>query len=240
MSKTIIKDKTVESAIRKAVEQFNVVNKDDLEIVVLENGSKGFLGIGRKDAEIEVSVKPREEMDIDLTFNINFDEEVESKSEEQTKKEARDLVKAKKDTKEFLEKVLKAMYIEAQFEFTETDKKLEVAMNTNKDNVLIGKRGKTLESLELLTNLAINKGESKYVNVYLDVADYKRKRRETLNRLANNLAKKVMKTKRYHALEPMNRYERKIIHAALQDHKYVKTYSKGVEPNRHVVIDIKQ
>ncbi len=236
MSSIIVTDKTVENAINKAVEQLKVNTKDDLNIVILENGSKGFFGFGSKDAKIEASIK-EEEIDIDLTFNIKLDEDVEGKENDD---DSNSTFNPKQLAEDFLQKTLKAMDITAEYDMKKVDKNIEIIIKSDKDNVLIGKRGKTLESLEFLTNLAVNKGESKYVNIYIDVADYKRKRKETLEQLANNLSKKVYKTKRRHKLEPMSRFERKIIHNTLQDNEYVKTYSEGVDPNRYIVIDIKQ
>lgn len=245
MSKTIITDKTVDGAIQKALKEFNVTSKDDLNISILENGSKGFFGIGSKDAKIEVEVK-EEEIKIDLTFNVKLDEDKTEKNEiskEDKTEDLDDVIErynyAEYLAKAFLEKTLNAMDVEAEFEVKRVDKNIEINIKSDKDNVLIGKRGKTLESLEYLTNLAVNKGDGKYINIYLDVAEYKAKRKETLEILANNLAKKVSKTKRRHKLEPMSNYERKIIHSALQNNKYVKTYSEGVEPNRYIVIDVK-
>ncbi len=258
MSSMIITDKTVENAVNKAVKQLGVSNKDELNIVVLENGSKGFFGFGSKDAKIEASVKEKE-IEIDLTFNIKLDDDKnENINTKENQNNDHQKVNENIETyehdnentdstfnpqqlaKDFLQKTLNAMDIKAEYDIKKIDKNIEITIKSDKDNVLIGKRGKTLESLEFLTNLAVNKGESKYVNIYIDVAEYKNKRKETLEQLANNLSKKVYKTKRRHRLEPMSRFERKIIHNTLQDSKYVKTYSEGVDPNRYIVIDIKQ
>ncbi len=234
MLSIIVTDKTVEGAINKAVVQLKVSSKDDINVVVLENGSKGFLGFGSRDAKIEATIKEKD-VDIDLDFKVSLDKGVEVKSDN-----SNELLKVEQLAKEFLQKTLTAMEIEAEYITKVVDKNIEVTIKSNKDNVLIGKRGKTLESLEFLTNLAINKGKSKYVNIYLDVANYKQKRKETLEQLAENLSKKVCKTKRRHKLEPMSRFERKIIHNALQDNEYIKTYSEGVEPHRYIVIDARQ
>ncbi len=205
MSKLVVQDKNVDSAINKAIEQLKVKSKDELIITILENGSKGFLGFGSKDAKIEAEVKFQPE----------------------------------KLAIQFLDKTLNAIDIEATYKTSFKDKNLEIIIVSTKDNVLIGKRGKTLESLEFLTSLVVNKGDNQYVNISIDVANYKQKRKETLEELSRNLAKKVTKTKRRKALEPMSRYERKIIHTVLQGDKNVKTYSEGDEPNRYIVIDVK-
>ena len=106
--------------------------------------------------------------------------------------------------------------------------------------VLIGKRGQTLDSLQYLTNLAVNKQSDSYVKVKIDTEDYRKRRRDTLENLAKNIAYKVKKTKRPVALEPMNPFERRVIHSALQNDKYVSTHSEGDEPFRHVVVTMKR
>ena len=106
--------------------------------------------------------------------------------------------------------------------------------------VLIGKRGQTLDSLQYLTNLAINKHSGDYYKVKIDTEDYRNRRKETLENLAKNIAYKVKRTKRTVSLEPMNPFERRIIHSALQNDKYVTTHSEGEEPYRHVVVTLKK
>ena len=106
--------------------------------------------------------------------------------------------------------------------------------------VLIGKRGQTLDSLQYLTNLAINKNSDTYVKVKLDTENYRRRRKETLENLARNVAYKVKRTKKTIALEPMNPFERRVIHSALQKDRYVTTHSEGDEPYRHVVVSLKR
>ena len=105
--------------------------------------------------------------------------------------------------------------------------------------VLIGKRGATLDSLQYLVSLVVNKGRDEYIRVKVDTENYRERRKETLENLAKNVAFKVKKTRRSFSLEPMNPYERRIIHSALQDDKYVTTHSEGDEPNRKVVISLK-
>ena len=106
--------------------------------------------------------------------------------------------------------------------------------------ILIGKRGQTLDSLQYLTSLVVNKGESTYIRVKLDTEDYRRRRKETLENLARGIAFKVKKTRKPVVLEPMNPYERRIIHASLQGNRYVETVSEGEEPYRHVVVKLKR
>ena len=106
--------------------------------------------------------------------------------------------------------------------------------------VLIGKRGQTLDSLQYLTNLAVGKQVSEYVKVKIDTEDYRKRRRDTLENLARNIAYKVKRTKRSVSLEPMNPFERRVIHSALQNDRYVNTHSEGEEPYRHVVVTLKR
>ena len=106
--------------------------------------------------------------------------------------------------------------------------------------LLIGKRGQTLDSLQYLTNLAVNKHSDGYIKVKLDTEDYRQRRKDTLENLAKNIAYKVKRTKRPVSLEPMNPFERRVIHSALQDDRYVETHSEGEEPFRHVVVTLKK
>lgn len=120
--------------------------------------------------------------------------------------------------------------------YNTTDGCLEVDFEGQDMGILIGKRGQTLDSLQYLTSLVVNKGKSDYIRVKLDTEDYRRRRKETLENLARGIAYKVKKTKKPVVLEPMNPYERRIIHSALQGNKFVETYSEGSEPYRHVVV----
>ena len=149
-----------------------------------------------------------------------------------------EIEKLKKDAREFLEGTFKAMGIEADI-FMEYDAEegcLSADFEGENMGVLIGKRGQTLDSLQYLTSLVINKGSNDYVRVKLDTEDYKRRRKETLENLAKNIANKVKKTRKTVVLEPMNPYERRIIHSVLQSNKAVETYSEGSEPYRHIVV----
>ena len=106
--------------------------------------------------------------------------------------------------------------------------------------ILIGKRGQTLDSLQYLANLAVNKNSEEYIKVKIDTEDYRKRRKETLENLAKNIAYKVKRTKRPVSLEPMNPFERRVIHSALQNDKFVTTHSEGEEPYRHVVVTLKR
>ena len=163
-------------------------------------------------------------------------------------KSKRAIIKARKknDTvdniREFLENVFSAMNMEVTIDIkkAEDDKVYEVELSGKEMGLLIGKRGQTLDSLQYLTNLAVNKHSDGYIKVKLDTEDYRQRRKDTLENLAKNIAYKVKRTKRPVSLEPMNPYERRVIHSALQGDRYVETHSEGEEPFRHVVVTLKK
>ena len=130
--------------------------------------------------------------------------------------------------------------VEITSEYNTTDGSLEVDFEGEDMGILIGKRGQTLDSLQYLTSLVVNKGKSNYIRVKLDTEDYRKRRKETLENLARGIAYKVRKTRKPVILEPMNPYERRIIHSALQGNKFVETVSEGEEPYRHVVVKFKR
>ena len=186
------------------------VPSDQLEYEVVEEGSSGFLGIGSKDAIIKVVISTEED--------------------------------PKQVAKEFLDGVFEAMQLEVNIsmEFSEEDDTLLIDLAGPEMGVLIGKRGQTLDSLQYLTNLAVNRSSEKYTRVKIDTEDYRRRRKETLENLAKNMASKVKRTKKAVTLEAMNPYERRIIHSALQNDNNVTTHSEGEEPYRYVVITLKK
>ena len=138
----------------------------------------------------------------------------------------------------FLNDVFQAMNMEVAIDikYNEEEKNMDIELSGNEMGVLIGKRGQTLDSLQYLVSLVVNKDSEDYIRVKVDTEDYRRRRKETLENLARNIAYKVKKTRRPVSLEPMNPYERRIIHSALQGNKFVETYSEGSEPYRHVVV----
>lgn len=144
--------------------------------------------------------------------------------------------------KSFLDKVFKAMGIEATVEvnYDKDAENVDINIVGNDMGVLIGKRGQTLDSLQYLTSLIVNKNNEGYLKVKLDTENYRERRKETLENLAKNIASKVKRTHKAVSLEPMNPYERRIIHSALQNDKYVETHSEGEEPFRKVVISMKK
>lgn len=169
-----------------------------------------------------------------------FEKAVEKEAKEEVKKETK-LVEVQPQTikavEDFLKNTMKAMDMEVELK-TEIDQDgaLCVDMSGEHMGILIGKRGQTLDSLQYLANRVANKHQEGYVRVKLDTENYRARREETLRHLAKNIAHKVKRNRRPVALEPMNPYERRIIHSALQGNKYVETYSEGNEPYRHVVV----
>lgn len=260
--------KTLDDAITEALVQLGVTS-DRLDYIVVEKGSEGFLGIGRKQAVIKARRK-REEKPVEETVEESkvetpVKEEVkpEKKTEKKpakehshTKKNVREekpevksepkkeveLAKVEPQTIETCEKfiydVMNAMGMDDVKVTSVVDEEGALSINMEGSNmgILIGKRGQTLDSLQYLTNRVANKMQDGYVRVKLDTEDYRRRRKETLENLAKNIASKVKRTRRTVALEPMNPYERRIIHSALQNDKFVSTKSEGEEPFRHVVI----
>lgn len=144
--------------------------------------------------------------------------------------------------RDFLEDVFHAMDMKVEIMITKSEdgKNVDVELKGDEMGVLIEKRGQTLDSLQYLTNLAVGKQVNEYVKVKLDTEDYRKRRKETLENLARNIAYKVKRTKRPVSLEPMNPFERRVIHSALQNDRYVSTHSEGDEPYRHVVVTLKR
>jgi len=154
-------------------------------------------------------------------------------------------VKVKRDyiceAKSFIEDILESMNIKAEIEISQENNVVKISLTGADMGILIGYRGETLDSLQYLVSLVVNKGhDMEYKRVILDTENYRLKREETLKRLARRIADKVKRTERSVKLEPMNPYERRIIHSALQDDSYVNTYSEGDEPFRRVVVDLKK
>ncbi len=144
--------------------------------------------------------------------------------------------------KEFLDEVFHAMsmVVAMDIKYDEENKNLNIDLSGDEMGILIGKRGQTLDSLQYLVSLVVNKGSEEYIRVKVDTEDYRKRRKETLENLAKNIAYKVKRTKRPVSLEPMNPYERRVIHSALQNDKYVTTHSEGEEPFRRVVVTLKR
>ncbi|MCA5962412.1 protein jag [Blautia sp. RD014234] len=172
-----------------------------------------------------------------------FKEDVKPQHEERkvVERTEEEITAVKADAEKFLSGVFKAMELEVEIkmEYKSAEGNLEIEFLGEDMGILIGKRGQTLDSLQYLTSLVVNKGRQGYIRVKLDTEDYRNRRKETLENLAKSIAYKVRKTRKPVSLEPMNPYERRIIHSALQGNRYVETYSEGNEPYRHVVVKLK-
>lgn len=258
-----VRAKTIDDAITDALVQLGVTS-DQLDYEVIEKGSAGFLGINRKDAVIKARKKvvvPEKKEVVTETVAVKKPEKKqtapvekkesvpEKKVEKSDKKEKSEKAAAPIDyaplvenVKSFLAQVFQAMELEVEIitKVDEENRMIDVEFKGSEMGMLIGKRGQTLDSLQYLTNLAVNKQSDNYVKVKLDTEDYRKRRKETLENLARNIAYKVKRTKRPVSLEPMNPFERRVIHSALQNDKYVSTHSEGEEPYRHVVVTLKK
>ena len=175
-------------------------------------------------------------------------QDVPAEKEEKPREERKVLLRTEEEIAEikdeavkFLSGVFKAMglQVEIKIEYKNEDGNLDIDFEGEDMGILIGKRGQTLDSLQYLTSLVVNKGRQGYIRVKLDTENYRNRRKETLENLARSIAYKVRKTRKPVSLEPMNPYERRIIHSALQGNRYVETYSEGNEPYRHVVVKLK-
>lgn len=145
-------------------------------------------------------------------------------------------------TRDFLEKLFNAMNINSKIDivYSEENGSIDIDISGEDMGILIGKRGQTLDSLQYLTSLVVNKESNSYLKVKIDTENYRERRKETLENLAKNISYKVKRTKRSVSLEPMNPYERRVIHSALQNDKFVETHSEGEEPFRRVVVTLKK
>lgn len=227
LKKKEITGKNISEARQKAAEAFGV-DEDEIQIEVLENASSGFLGMGAKPCKIAAWLASDTE-DIELEEA----KEVKTKSSKPTGNE-------KEEAVAFLEKVIPLMGVEAKITASCDEDALKVNLEGEKMGILIGRRGETLDALQYLTSIIVNKDKHDYVRVTLDTENYRQKRQDVLEKLANKIADKVIKNGRNMTLEPMNPFERRIIHAALQNHEYVTTSSVGEEPERRVVVSLKK
>lgn len=269
----------VEEAVKLALMDLKV-SREEVEVTVLEEPSKGFFGIGSKLAKVRVEKKKLEEEKPQLDAQkpqsdlIDHKEVKEKKEHKETKAPKKNKAKKeyneaeKKSRKkeahkesslnievvnkdelkdieehealEFLKEITDKMGLSLNMKAKVGDDVVYVEMDGKDSGTIIGKRGQTLDAIQYLTSLVINKSSEKYVKVVIDAENYRAKRQKTLEQLANRLATKVIKTKKYVRLEPMNPYERKVIHATLQQNPNITTRSEGEEPYRRVIIELKK
>lgn len=279
-----VSGKTREEAVMKASMRLETPS-DELDIQVVSEGSKGFLGFGSKPYVIRAAKKEeaakqiegieaedisdpekdlpedepkeiREEPKMQEVPGQDVQDEKASEKQPPVKNKPREhrprregrpvevltddqqIEEMKAKAEDFLARVFEAMHINVHMEsvYNKTDGSLTIDFSGENMGILIGKRGQTLDSLQYLTGLVLNKGKNVYVKIKLDTENYRARRKETLENLARGIAFKVKKTKRQVVLEPMNPYERRIIHSTLQGNRNVETFSEGEEPYRHVVV----
>ena len=234
--------KTVDEALTEAAIKLQTTS-DSLEVEIIDEGSKGVLGLGRKPARIRARKRAEENVLREEVVKEDVVKETASESNEViTETKVAGSIDVEKIAKEFLTDVFKAMKIDTEIktEYDEKSRTLSIDLAGEEMGLLIGKRGQTIDSLQYLVSLVVNKETSDYVRVKVDTENYRERRKKTLEELAKNIAYKVKRTKKSVSLEPMNPYERRIIHSALQNDKYVTTRSEGEEPYRHIIVFLKK
>lgn len=214
--------KTVQEATELALLQLNV-NADEVDIEVIEEPTKGFLGLGGKMAKVAVTV-------IDDSDEEDYEEENEPDEDEDIVDEV---------AVEFLQEIFAKMKLKVQFAVEVFESEVSINITGHNAGIIIGRRGETLDAIQYLTNLVVNRKCGGYKRVVIDIESYRLKRQESLTLLAERIAEKVIRLGKDVTLEPMNPYERRIIHFSLQDNDKVETYSVGEEPNRKVVVTLK-
>lgn len=194
-----------------------------------------------KTARKETVKEPKKEVKKEIKREVKKETEQPKEERKVVERSPEEVAEMKAEAEKFLGGVFKAMELEVEIkmDYKAEEGNLDIEFVGHDMGILIGKRGQTLDSLQYLTSLVVNKGRQGYVRVKLDTEDYRNRRKETLENLARSIAYKVRKTRKTVSLEPMNPYERRIIHSALQGNRYVETYSEGNEPYRHVVVKLK-
>ena len=265
MSYIDVTGKTEDEAIRKALAQLGM-DRDDVSVEILERAKSGFLGLGGNPARVRVTyAAPEEEQAASVTEEVApVAAESEKKNPVEVKQEKKPEKKAEKpvvkqevkveekvETAEegictdanaaricaFLNGLLEHLDSKAEVKVYESEKgRYKVILEGQKLGALIGRRGETLDAIQQLTNYAVNSGTEKRIRVHVDAENYRAKREQSLEALAAKVAAKVVKYRRSVTLEPMNAYERHVIHSALQEVSGITTYSIGTEPNRRVVV----
>ncbi len=272
----------IEEAVNLALKDLKL-SRDEVEVTVLEQPSRGFFGVGKKLAKVRVEKKkpiveekpePVKEVkpaapkasETKPSHKKKADKKTEKKQEKkpQNKKSTENKNKNNKakaktanialdnvdieslqevqehEALTFLKDITEKMGLSLDFKARVGEDLVYLEMSGQDSRTVIGKRGQTLDAIQYLTSLVVNKDREKYIKVVVDAENYRAKRQKTLEQLANRLAAKVVKTKKHVRLEPMNPYERKVIHATLQKNPDITTRSEGEEPYRRVVIELKK
>lgn len=259
MSYIDVTGKTEEEAVKKALAQLGL-DRDDVSVEILERAKSGFLGLGGNPARVRISYgaeesapaeekKPapaavKETAPVKAAAPVRTEAPRPAKEETPAPVQKEAAVPAQESQDEnaqriraFLEGLLQQMESPAVVRVCETEKgRYQVTLEGEKLGALIGRRGETLDAIQQLTNYAVNRGADKRVRIHVDAENYRQKREQSLESLAVKVAGKVTKYRRSVTLEPMNAYERHVIHTALQEYAGVTTYSVGTEPNRRVIV----
>lgn len=256
MTNTIkVSDVSVEKAIQKGLRQLGLP-QDQVFVEVISEGKKGLFGFGQKNAEVELTpvatmvseevveevVEPVEKTTVE-TVEVpeedfeedDFEEEAGEVDYEETVDQ---LEEAARVTKEYLEGIAKTYGAEATVTVEARRDRMTFVFDTDKQGLLIGKHGKILNALQVLAQVSVHRFIKGRISVQVDVGDYRQRRSETLQQIAERTARKVLKTKQPVYLEPLPAYERKQIHAALSKNKRISTHSEGKEPHRYLVVEI--
>jgi len=234
LKKVVAVGKTVDDAIRNGLVQLGAT-VDQVRVRILEQPSKGLFGlIGSRDAKVELEL-----IVADVAAAEAEDKAKQGADQAPLTQSPVQPVDSLDETFRFLNDVFEAMHIRVEMTKNQDSDHITINLSGDEIGILIGRRGQTLDALQYLTNIVHNRHSKSHTKIILDAENFRDRRRQTLEELSERLARKVVKTRKEVVLEPMSPLERKIIHSALQDHRYVKTYSKGEDPNRRVVIALK-
>lgn len=239
-----VQGRTEDEAIELALEQLGL-SRDDVSVEILETAKKGLLGIKNTPATIKVEYEADDEPDTSATSADARISDALSLSDSKPSKKTRAAASAQSSPvdseigdkiESYLKGLFERMDLDVSFDMSERDGAVNVNLKSTDPGVLIGRRGETLDALQHLTNYSVNRTPAGRTRIQLDAENYRQRRSEALENLALRTASKVVKYRRNMTLDPMNAYERHIVHTALQDHGQVSTFSIGNESNRRVVI----
>ena len=263
MTNTIkVSDVSVEKAIQKGLRQLGLP-QDQVFVEIISEGKKGLFGFGQKNAEVELTpvatmvseevveevvepvVETAEEVTVEAVETVEVPEEdfedddfEEEEGDSDYEETVDQLEEAARVTKEYLEGIAKTYGAEATVTVEARRDRMTFVFDTDKQGLLIGKHGKILNALQVLAQVSVHRFIKGRISVQVDVGDYRARRSETLQQIAERTARKVLKTKQPVYLEPLPAYERKQIHAALSKNKRISTHSEGKEPHRYLVVEI--
>ena len=249
--------KTRELAIESGLKTLGI-SLEEADVTIVQEGTRGLFGLGAKPYIVRLSAREEKPIVRHDAFPAEEREPIRQALQEDRTKRQPDSSRPSRNGRsdasfspyiagespcigaEFLDGLLKRMDLDASISYAETQDTLRLRLKSEYMGILIGHRGETLDALQYLTNLAVNRNSEQYVRVYLDMENYRNKRETTLIKLAKKTAKEVLETGDTICLEPMNPYERRIFHSSLQGFRGIVTYSEGEEPERYVVIAPKE